>query len=532
MNSSQNNRHRGDYLWGSFYLQGADGSFSNVDPATGVLRGEIPYRSSAVASAAEDARTAFDQWGNAQLDQRITILRRFRDLLQGRSEALAEVISAEMGKALWEARLECAAAVRAIDLFVDGCRPLLSEQPHPSVRGTMRRRPVGVLGVITPYPYPIFGAIQQLVPALLSGNTMIWNCSHHVPISSQKLVETFDAARLPPGVLSLIQGPRDPVGRTLITNPGLDMLLAAGSAEMGHEVRHTTSTHRTPWIQTGGKGWAIVCRDADLDRAAYEVVTSAFLTTGQRCNSTSRVMVERRVASAFLKRVVALTRTLKIGAPGDPNTFCGPLADRKLKQTFDTQLKRYARTGLEFPVEGGSAQLDSGLRRRGQCYVAPAIAVIDGALPPKAPLPEEVQGPLLTACLVDDPEGAATAFNEHPYGLAAAIFTSSEARFRYLASIIRAGAVNWNRGTTVASARYPNAGLGRSGRGAETNVGLLHVCTWPQSSLAANGPFDPSYRVPGLDWPEEMASKPAAPEGVSLTPLEEEVTIVPNDEFT
>jgi hypothetical protein len=132
--------------------------------------------------------------------------------------------------------------------------------------------------------------------------------------------------------------------------------------------------------------------------------------------------------------------------------------------------------------------------------------------------------------MVDDPEHAAVAFNDHPYGLAAAIFTSSEARFRYLASVVRAGAVNWNRGTTVASARYPNAGLGRSGHGAETNVGLLYACTWPQSSLAASGPFDPSYRVPGMDWPAEIQASHAAPEGVSMTPLEDEATFVPNDD--
>ena len=530
MNSSQNSWHRGDYLWGSFYLQGADGTFSNRDPATGVLLGEIPFRAEAVATAVDDARTAFDHWGNTQLDQRIALLRRVRDILQTRTESLAEGISHEMGKALWEAQLECAAAVRAIDLLVDATRPLLGEHPHPSVRGTMRRRPVGALGVITPYPYPIFGAIQQLVPALLSGNTLVWNCSRLVPLSSQRLVEIFDAARLPPGVVSLVHGPREPVGEVLVTNPGLDMLLAAGSAEMGAQVRRTAGSERRPWLQTGGKGWAIVCSDADLDRAAYEVVTSAFLTTGQRCNSTARVLVDRRVASSFLKRVAALTRSLNVGPPAQDDTFCGPLASRKLKQTFDTQLKRFERAGVEFPIEGGSAPLDPRLQRQGQAYVAPAIALVEECLPPKAPLPEEVQGPLLVACLVDDPEHAAVAFNDHPYGLAAAIFTSSEARFRYLASVVRAGAVNWNRGTTVASARYPNAGLGRSGHGAETNVGLLYACTWPQSSLAASGPFDPSYRVPGMDWPAEMQANPVAPEGVSMTPLDDEVTFVPNDD--
>ena len=531
MNPTLTNRHRGDYLWGSFYLQGADGTFPSQDPSTGVLLDEIPYRSAAVHTAASDARTAFDQWGTAQLEQRIATVRRFRDLLQVRREALATMMSREMGKALWEAKLECAAAVRAIDLFVDSARTLLNEIPHPSVRGAMRRRAIGVVAAITPYPYPIFGPVQQLIPALLAGNTVVWKPSRHIPLTSQRLVEVFDAARIPRGVLSLVQGPRDTVGQALVTHSDIDMVVATGCAEMGDTIRAATTSRRPPWIQTGGKGWAIVCGDADLDRAAYEVVTSSFLSTGQRCNATSRVLVERRVASAFLKRVVALTRSLQVGPPTDKDTFCGPLADAKLKRIFETQLRRFARAGVKFPVEGGSGQLPAKLRRRGQCYVAPALALVEGALPPKVPLPEEVQGPLLIASLVEEPEEAADAYNRHPYGLAAAIFTGSEARFRYLASIVRAGALNWNRGTTVASARYPNAGLDRSGYGAESNAGLLRACTWPQSSLSASGPFDPSYRVPGLGWPEEMESTARASEAYAMTPLDDEVTLIPNDDL-
>jgi hypothetical protein len=120
------------------------------------------------------------------------------------------------------------------------------------------------------------------------------------------------------------------------------------------------------------------------------------------------------------------------------------------------------------------------------------------------PLPEEVQGPLLLADLVDSAEDAAAMYNRHPYGLAAAVFTESDLRFERLASMLEAGAVNHNRGTIVASARYPNAGLGRSGGGAECNDGLIRACTWPQATLSANGPFDPSHRVPGMAWPAAM----------------------------
>lgn len=538
MISSQNNRHRGDYLWASFYLQGSDGSFPNIDPASGELLGEIPYRADAVDIATADAQRAFEAWGNTQLDQRIAVIRRARDLLQSRREAIAEIIASEMGKALWEARLECAAGVRAIDLFIDAARPLLLEQPHPSVRGIMRRRPLGPIGVVTPYPYPIFGPIQQLIPALIAGNTIVWKPSSLVPISAQKLVEVFDSARLPPGVISLVQGPRDPVGTRLLQQDSFKLLLAAGSASTGEQIRMGCSGTRSPWVQTGGKGWAIVCADADLDRAAYEVVTSAFLTTGQRCNSTSRVLIEGRVAQPFLKRVIALSQTLRIGNPSSEGVFCGPLVDVARRQAFDAHLRSLAQAGVEFPLEGGSGQLRGELRQPNQAYVAPAVALVEGSPPADSILPEEVQGPLLVASLVNEPETAAALYNEHPYGMSAAVFTGSEARFRYLASILRAGTLNWNRGTTVASARYPNAGLRRSGYGAETNVSLLRVCSWPQSSLSAQGEFNPTYRVPGMGWPREMDAQPLAPEGVASGPvaaedvsLEDEVTLVPNKDL-
>ncbi|MCP4869134.1 MAG: aldehyde dehydrogenase [Proteobacteria bacterium] len=497
--------HTGDYLWGSFYQEGADGSFETSDPATGVSLDVIPWRVAAIDTAVADARSTASAWGQRPLSERVGIAREFRDLLSARRGDLAAMVSREMGKPLWEATLECVATLRAIDLLIDAAESVIADEPHPSGTGMLRRRPLGVVGVITPYPYPVYGPVQTLLPVLLGGNTAVWKPSSLVPLLSQKLVECFDAARIPPGVLSMVQGPRDPVGQALVAHEGVDLIVGSGSAATGDAITEACASDRAPWLQTGGKGWAIVCADADLDRAAYDVVTGAFLTAGQRANATSRLLVERSVARPLLQRVVALAATLSVGAPSSDESFCGPLVDTRRKRGFDSDLRRYARAGIEFPLEGGSGQLETHLRRRGQCYVSPAIALIDGGIvPPKVPLPEEVEGPFLLAALVDDAEAAAELYNAHPYGLAAAVFTESQVRFEQLAAMLKAGAVNWNRGTIVASARYPNAGLDRSGGGAEANEGLLRACTWPQSTLSAAGRFDPSHRVPGMGWPEVM----------------------------
>jgi acyl-CoA reductase-like NAD-dependent aldehyde dehydrogenase len=500
-------RHRGDYLWGSFYIEGADGLIETRDPATGVALDQVPWRLASVESAVRDAGVAAPGWGQSPLSERVRAVHRLRDILDGRREQFAAVLSRELGKPLWEARLECIAGVRAIELLLEQCRSLLTPKAHPTTRGTLQRRPMGTIAVLTPYPYPVFSPLQLILPCLVGGNAVVWKPSSYVPLTSQKLVEAFDAAQLPAGILSMVQGPRDPIGSALVQNKGIDMIVGAGSAALG-DVLRDNDEERPLWVQTGGKGWAIVCSDADLDRAAYEIVSGAFLTAGQRCNATSRLMVERDVAEELLRRIRALTSSLNIAPPTDPDSFCGPLVDSQARSTFQFHLDRYREAGVDFVLDGGhdSSQLSEGMQRRGQAYVAPAIALLNGELPQGVSLPEEVEGPLLVLQLVDDAADAVAAYNSHPYGLAAAIFTSSENRFHELARDLRAGAVNWNRGTIVASVRFPNAGLRRSGKGAEGNAALLLACTWAQSNLAVNSTFDPSHRVPGMRWPEEMGT--------------------------
>jgi acyl-CoA reductase-like NAD-dependent aldehyde dehydrogenase len=497
-------RHRGDYLCGSFFQRGADGWTETRDPSTGVALDRVPYRRAAVDEGVADARRAAAAWADTPLEERARVARDLRDLLQARRGQLAAMVAREMGKPLWEAGLEIVAAARALDLLLEQAQELLTPVPHPSSQGVLRRRPVGVVAALTPFPYPIYGPVQMLLPCLLAGNAVVWKPSSHVPLSSQKVCDVFDAVRLPRGVLSMIQGPRDPIGALLAAHPDVDMVVAAGAGPLRAAIREQAGPRRRSWVQAGGKGWAIVCADADLDRAAYEVVTGAFLTGGQRCNATSRVLVEAEVARPFLKRVVALTGALTIAAPTEPNCFCGPLVDQAALSRFFALLKEYARAGVQFPVEGGAAALPAKLRRRGQCYVAPAIGLLEGELPDDVPSPEDVEGPLLLARLVPSAEEAADAYSRHPYGMAAAVFTESEGRFEALAARLHAGAVNWNRGTIVASARYPNAGLRDSGDGAEGNGALITASTWPQATLAAGGRFDPSHRVPGMAWPEVM----------------------------
>ncbi len=498
-------RHKGDYLAGSFYQQSSEGHTETVDPSTGVVLDRVPWRSAAVDMAVRMARAALPAWRTAPFEERAEPLVRLRRILEERRGRIAALIARELGKPNWEATLECAAAERSVDLLLEQGAEILQSAAHPTSFGSVQRLPLGVAAVVSPYPYHVYGPIQTLLPCLLGGNAVVWNPSSRVPLVSQMLAMAMDSARFPKGVFALVQGPRAPVGERLVRHDGIDLVAGAGSPGMAEQVRTSVGNLRPVAVQTGGKGWAIVCSDADLDRAAYEVVSGAFLSAGQRCNATSRVLVEREVARPFLTRVVALMRGLQIGPPSDRESFCGPLVDMKARRRFQTILRNWGEAKIEFPVDGGLDQLPKKLRRKGQCYVAPALALLEsGELPDSVTPPEEVEGPLLLAEIVPDAEHAVTRYNRHPYGLSSAVFTASERRFGALASSLDSGAVNWNRGTIVASARFPNVGLGRSGLGAETNAAMLYTCTYAQSRLGTSGRFDPSHRVPGMAWPAEM----------------------------
>lgn len=498
-------RHKGDYLGGSFFQESAEGRLETVDPSTGVVLDRVPWRVAAVDLAVEQARRALPAWRATPFEERAAALARLRQILEERRGRMAAMIGRELGKPVWEATLECAAAERSIDLLLEQGAEILQSAAHPTSFGSVQRLPLGVAAVVSPYPYPVYNPIQMVLPCLLGGNTVVWNPSSRVPLVSQMVAMALDSARFPAGVFAMVQGPRTPIGERLVRHDGVAFVTGAGSPEMADRVRGSVGNLRPVVIQTGGKGWAIVCADADLDRAAYEVVSGAYLSAGQRCNATSRVLVDREVARAFLTRVVALMRGLKVGPPSDRESFCGPLVDGTARRRYQNQLRNWGRARIEFPVEGGVGQLPPALRRKGQCYVAPALALLEsGELPDEVTPPEEVEGPLLLARLVDDEDEAVRRYNQHPYGLSAAVFTASERRFNAIADALRAGAVNWNRGTIVASARFPNVGLGRSGLGAESNAALLYSCTYAQSRLGTSGRFDPSHRVPGMQWPSEM----------------------------
>jgi acyl-CoA reductase-like NAD-dependent aldehyde dehydrogenase len=499
MDRTLTTHHKGDYLQGSFYRHGSDGEGSTSDPATGIELDRVHWRRGAVDQALVDAAAAGDEWGARSPSQRIDRLRRVADALEERRKVLAPLVSREMGKPRWEAEQECLLAVSAISLLLERAGQLLAERRHPGADGSVVRRPLGTVAAITPYPHPVLDPLRLLIPALAAGNAVVWKPSSEVPLVSQLVTEAFDGCRLPPGLLSVVHGPGPEIGACLAASD-VPLVAAACSRATGEAIRAKAGR---AWLQTGGKGWAIVCRDADLDRAAVEIVSGAFLTAGQRARSTARLLVDRRCARDLLKRVVALTDGLTTGPPSSTNTFAGPLVSRRAREQFDLVLQQWG-SAVEFAVEGGSGQLPPSLRRKHHAYVSPAIALTEGELPPSLTPPEDVEGPLLLAVLVDDAESAVEAYNAHPYGLAASVFTESKARFGALAAQLRCGSVNWNRGTVVESSRFPNAGLRGSGNGAEANGDLALAASWAQSTLAATGRLDPSRRPPGMAWPADV----------------------------
>jgi succinylglutamic semialdehyde dehydrogenase len=304
-------------------------------------------------------------------------------------------------------------------------------------------------------------------------------------------------------VFNLVHGSGSVIGQRLVGHPGLDALLFAGSFESAREVRRATAERpELPALyQCGGKGIAIVLDDAELDRAVYEVMVGAFLTTGQRHNSTARVIVTEKLFDVFAAELVRRTQRLRIGYGFDADTFMGPLISDNFRTRFRKYCRAVAAKGHTSLLEGDSHDV-AGYRGN---YVHPGIFKV--AWENGSPfLNEEPPGPIALLYKVRNWEEAAVLHNQAQYRLSASVFArGGNPVVNELREALRTGSVNINRGTIGSSLRLPATGLGRAGNGIAGGIELLRVLTVPRASLAENRAFDPTNLVPGVGWNEGEA---------------------------
>jgi succinylglutamic semialdehyde dehydrogenase len=446
-----------------------------------------------VGEAVARARAAFPGWRDAGLEARAALLRRFAALASERAEELARLIAREVGKALWDARSEAALIAAKVEATLGpGMELVRTLEGGPGARAT--HHPRGVLAVLGPFNFPAHLPNGHIVPALATGNTVVFKPSDLAPAVGEWLWHALRDAGLPRGVFELVQG-RAETGRALALHPDVDGVLFTGSWAVGRALQEATLDQpgKLLALELGGKNGMIVWRDAALPLAVAEAALSIAATTGQRCSSLSRIFVARAHAEEFADRLAKVLGGLVIGPPLEPGVFMGPLVSR-------AAFERVMRFRAQAAAAGGE-RVFRGETNRIAPYIAPSLvrfASLDQSHPYQR---EEIFGPEAALYAVDDLDEAIAAVNDSDYGLAASVMSADRAVYEHCVGRIRTGVLNWNRGTIGASSRLPFGGSRKSGNDRPAGITATLYCTTPQAHIEYAGGLDPKALPPGFPEP-------------------------------
>jgi aldehyde dehydrogenase (NAD+) len=323
------------------------------------------------------------------------------------------------------------------------------------------RQPLGIVGIITPWNFPMAIPAWKTFPALLAGNTVVLKPASDTPLSSAHLVEALIEAGVPAGVLNFVTGPGGTLGDALVADPRVNMISLTGSTEVGKRVAELCGRDlRRVSLELGGKNAVIVMDDADLDEAVAAVAWAGFGTTGQRCTATSRVIVHRRVADAFADKLAAAAEKLRIGDGLLPETDMGPLVNAGRVGAVHEYTEIGTAEGARL-VTGGRPLTDAALD--GGAYYAPTVFA--GVTPTMRIAQEEIFGPTVAILPVKDYDEAIAVANSTIYGLSTAIFTENARTVFRAMRDIQSGLVYINAGTTGAEPHLPFGGMKQSGNG-------------------------------------------------------------------
>ncbi len=425
------------------------------------------YQKSTVADldgAVAAAKKAQPAWAATPAPLRGEVLLRTALLLEKRQEELAQLMTREMGKVLKETRGDVQIAID-VAKFMAGEGRRAEGATFPSALNNKFnmtiRQPLGIVGIITPWNFPIAIPAWKTFPALLAGNAVILKPASDTPLLSLKLAEILHEAGLPAGVLNVITGPGGTLGDALASHTGINMISLTGSTEVGRRVGEICGRDlRRCALELGGKNAVIVLEDADLNLAVESVAGGAFGTTGQRCTATSRVIVHKAVQQAFADRLVAAAEKLRIGNGLDPQIEMGPLVNKGRVKAVHEYTQVGQRQGATL-LTGGSPLNDAEFSDG--AFYKPTI--FDNVQPAMRIASEEVFGPFVSILPISSYEEAIQVANATEYGLSTSIFTNDlRTAFRAIRDI-ESGLVYVNASTTGSEIHLPFGGMKASGNG-------------------------------------------------------------------
>jgi aminobutyraldehyde dehydrogenase len=458
----------GVFIGGQFRTTSSDDLLEIVDPCTERVLATIP------AGTAEDvdlavsvARKAAPGWAALLPKERSETLHRVADRISEHAGMLAELESANTGKPVMVAQDDVDNTVDTFRFMAGALRAPTSQAAGMYAEGHLSvilREPLGVVGVVTPWNYPLLMAAWKIAPILAAGNTMVLKPSEQTPLTTLKLAELL-ADVLPPGVLNVVAGLGPVVGARLAEHPDVDMIALTGSVRSGRAVaRGAAESLKRVHLELGGKAPVVILPDADLAAAAASLRTAAFWNSGQECGAACRVLVHESVADAFTRLLVDEVSTLVVGEPGaGEDVEVGPMISRDHFDRVSGYLERAQGEGVRAAI-GGRALDETGF------FIAPTVLV---DVPEGAECAtEEIFGPLVTVETFHDEDEAISRANDVPYGLSASVWTNDARRSHRLASRLDSGTV-WVNCHLVLANEVPWGGFKGSGYGRDLSIYAL-----------------------------------------------------------
>jgi alpha-ketoglutaric semialdehyde dehydrogenase len=466
-------------LIGGQWLAAANGkTFLNVNPANhDDVIGEFPSSSAEdVNRAVEAAKEAYKTWRLVPAPKRAEILFRTADLLVQRKEKFAKEMTREMGKVLAETRGDVQEAIDEAFYVAGEGRRLFGVTTPSELQNKFAmsvRMPVGIVGLITPWNFPMAIPSWKLFPALVAGNTCVIKPATDTPLSTYNLVQTLVDAGLPPGVVNIVSGTGSGAGEALLEHPDVRAISFTGSSAVGSHVgQRAAATFKQVSLEMGGKNAMIVMDDANLDLALDGAIWGAFGTTGQRCTATSRILLQHGIAANFTEKFVARAKKLKIGNGLDESIEVGPQVNASQIETSRKYVEIAKGEGAQLLC--GGRTLTDGPYAKGYFFEPTVFA---GVKPTMRLAREEVFGPVVALLEFSTFEEAVSIANSIDYGLSTSIYTRDVNRAFTAMRDLEAGITYINAPTIGAEVHLPFGGVKQTGNGHREGLGAIEFFT-------------------------------------------------------
>jgi succinylglutamic semialdehyde dehydrogenase len=483
---------KGQYIEG-LWLENQNQILKSFNPATGQLLWQGSHANAEdIRHAFKAAQDALTVWMHTEFTEKINILQRFAAIVQRNSTSLAQLISLETGKPLWESLTEVKAVISKIDLSIQAYkdRSWPKEIPGPDAKSFLRYKPHGIVVVLGVFNFPAHISNGHIIPALLAGNTVIYKPSEHTPAVAEFIMQCWHDSGIPPGIINCLQG--DASCAQALLQKNIQGVYFTGSYTTGLKIHQQFSSRPEVILalEMGGNNPLVIGEITDIKAAVYQALLSTYITAGQRCTCARRIILpQSTVGKQFLQQFIQASQSLRVGPPTErPEVFIGPvISNAQALNALNAQEALITQGGITLQ-KMRLLKENTGLLKPGIVDMTPVITPTD----------EEIFAPFVQIYFYKEFCEALELANQTKYGLSAGLLSDSRGEYERFYQSTRAGLINWNRPTTGASSALPFGGVGHSGNHRPSAYFAADYCAYPIASQEQENLCLPQSLLPGI----------------------------------